>query len=325
MFSQDLTSSPTVVEIKSLLQMRGYTRHINLKSIKKTASFISGLHDSKFSGRGMDYQESRNYQAGDDIRNMDWRVTARTGTAHTKLYQEERERPVYLLVDTNQSMYFGTRCQFKSVLAAKIAALFAWATTKQGDRIGIMCFGVKGIHSKKPRAGQKATLTTLAHLIDNSPQSPESTSENSSHIASNLDDCLKQLRTVIRPGSLVIIISDFYHLGPYCKRHLTQLSKHNDVIGVLVSDPFEQHTPLPSLYGVVSSKGQQMIDTHKKDVTTQIAKNREQHLQSILDDVIKAGVSLIPVETNGDMLASLKKGLEQPSQQLKNWINQFQS
>ncbi len=311
----DLMTNPTQVEIKSLLRMRGYTRYINLKSIKKTSSFISGLHDSKFSGRGMDYQESRIYQAGDDIRNMDWRVTARTGTAHTKLYQEERERPVYIVIDTNQSMRFGTRRQFKSVLAAKTAALFAWATTKNGDRIGVMSFGVHGIHSLKPRAGQKGTMAVLSHLLENSPNQA-----NSNIAPSFLDDCLQQLRSVIRPGSLVIIISDFYHCGDNCRRHLTQLAKHNDIVGVLVSDPFEKYPPLPSVYGVLAENGRQLIDTRKKTVSEKVDNERQQHSQNIIEQVIKSGVSLIPLATDDDMVATLKRGLEQPSLQLKDWM-----
>lgn len=315
MQAPELSDNPTKVCSKSLLRMRGYTRYINLKSLKKTTSFISGLHDSKFSGRGMDYQESRIYQAGDDIRNMDWRVTARTGNAHTKLYQEERERPVYVIIDTNQSMRFGTRQQFKSVLAAKIAALFAWTTTKNGDRIGVMSFGINGIHSRKPRAGQKGAMAVISHLLENSPDQVDNNT-----IPQFLDDCLQQLRSVIRPGSLVIIISDFYHTGNDCRRHLAQLTKHNDVIGILVNDPFETHPPLPSLYGVVTEGGRQLVDTRKKKISTQINNERQQHLQMLIEQVIKSGVSLIPIATDDDLVGRLKRGLEQPSLLLKNWM-----
>ena len=136
--------SRTEVTAKTMVATRHHARQFNLTSIKKATSAISGLHDSRFRGRGMDYLESRVYQAGDDIRNMDWRVTARTGQAHTKLFQEERERPTYLVVDTNDSLLFGTKNQFKSVLASQIAALLGWSSVHQGDRIGVMSHGING-------------------------------------------------------------------------------------------------------------------------------------------------------------------------------------
>jgi Uncharacterized conserved protein (some members contain a von Willebrand factor type A (vWA) domain) len=137
----DTLEAKTRVLAKTLVNTRRHVRLFNLTAIKKATSAISGLHDSRFRGRGMDYLESRAYQAGDDIRNMDWRVTARTGIAHTKLFQEERERPIYLLVDNNPSMRFATRGQFKSVIAAQIAAALGWSAVQQGDRVGVMTFG----------------------------------------------------------------------------------------------------------------------------------------------------------------------------------------
>lgn len=119
--------SSAKVDARDLIGLRHEARALSLGSRRPVASALAGPHDSRFRGRGMDYRESRHYQPGDDIRNMDWRVTARAGRPHTKVYQAERERPVVVLADFGATLFFGTRGTFKSVAAARTAALIAWA------------------------------------------------------------------------------------------------------------------------------------------------------------------------------------------------------
>lgn len=306
-------NSNTTVTAKSMVETRHHARQFNLTSIKKASSAISGLHDSRFRGRGMDYQESRIYQAGDDIRNMDWRVTARTGHAHTKLFQEERERPIYLVVDTNSSMHFGTKTQFKSVLAAKVAALLGWSSVQQGDRIGVLSYGTNGLHIGKATAGKRGMMGVMSHLIKANESSINS---NEQH---NLDQALQQLRTIIRPGSLVVIVSDFHALGEDAKRHLLQLRKHNDVLGVKISDPFENQLPLPALYGVQTDQKPRVLDTKLSRTQQKMQAKQQQHLQSLKDNIIKAGVPLIPIQTNDSWVNVLKNGLSNPALAFSHW------
>lgn len=307
-------NAKTTVTAKSLVETRPHARQFNLTSIKKASSAISGLHDSRFRGRGMDYQESRIYQNGDDIRNMDWRVTARTGMAHTKLFQEERERPTYLVVDANNSMRFGTKKQFKSVLASKIAALLGWSSVQQGDRIGIMSFGSNGLHIGKATAGKRGMMAVISHLI----KAFETDTKNNEH--HQLDRALKQLRTIIRPGSLVIIVSDFQALGDESKRHLLQLRKHNDVLAIKVSDPFENQLPLPALYGVQTTQRAKVLNT-QLDRTQRVMRERQSsHIQSLKDNIIKAGVPLIPIQTSDNWVSTLKNGLSNPALAFSHWL-----
>ncbi len=297
-----------------MVETRHHARQLNLTSIKKASSAISGLHDSRFRGRGMDYQESRIYQAGDDIRNMDWRVTARTGDAHTKLFQEERERPIYLIVDTNSSLHFGTRTQFKSVLASKVAALLGWSAVQNGDRIGVLTYGVNGVHIVKATAGKRGMMGMISHLIKAFERHP---SETESH---PLDQALKQLRTIIRPGSMVVLISDFYTLGDEAKRHLLQLRKHNDVLGIKISDPFENQLPMPALYGVQTSQRSRVLDTKQNKTQQRLLAKQQSHIQSLKDNVIKAGVPLIPIQTNDAWVNVLKNGLGNPNLAFNHWL-----
>ncbi len=305
----------TQVAAKTMVKTRHHARQFNLSSIKKATSAISGLHDSRFRGRGMDYQESRVYQPGDDIRNMDWRVTARTGKAHTKLFQEERERPTYLIVDTNSSLHFGTKTQFKSVLASKIAALLGWSSVHQGDRIGVLTYGSNGIHIGKATAGKRGMMAMMAHLIKAFDQGAEQVSEQH-----HLDQALKQLRTIIRPGSMVILISDFYALGNDAKKHLLQLRKHNDVLGIKVCDPFENQLPLPALYGVKTQHQARVLDSNNARMRNKLLNKQQNHIQSLQDNIIKAGVPLVPIQTNDAWVNVLKNGLNNPNLAFTHWL-----
>lgn len=307
----------TQVTAKAMVATRHHARQFNLSSIKKATSAISGLHDSRFRGRGMDYLESRIYQAGDDIRNMDWRVTARTGNAHTKLFQEERERPTYLVVDTNSSLQFGTKTQFKSVLASQIAALLGWSSVLQGDRIGVLTYGIHGVHIVKATAGKRGMMGVMSHLIQANEASADANQEPEQH---NLDQALKQLRTIIRPGSLVLVISDFYALGADAKKHLLQLRKHNDVLGIKVCDPFENQMPLPALYGVQTEQRARVLDSKNQRVQEKLKQKQADHILSLKEHIIKAGVPLIPVQTNDPWVNVLKNGLGNPALAFSHWL-----
>lgn len=306
-------NSATQVTTKDLVQQQTYAKTLSLSGRKKASSAISGLHDSRFRGRGMDYQESRVYQHGDDIRNMDWLVTARTGTAHTKLFQEERERPIHIIMDNNTSMSFGTRKQFKSVVAAKAASLLAWAAVKNGDRVGVLSYGKNGINHEKPVGGKRGMMRLIAHLVQE-----DSSKEEEQTL---LEDALKRLRTIIRPGSLVIIISDFYHLGKDVKRHLIQLNKHNDVLSFFVTDDFEINTPLPGAYGINNGKDSVVFNTHKSAEVNTMQQKQNQHLDSIYENIQKSGVPVIPLMTNDKVQDKVQQSIKSPNAAWSSWRN----
>ena len=130
----------------------------------RALSVLAGPNKSNFRGRGIDFEEVRNYQPGDDIRSIDWRVTARTGTAHTKLFREERERPVLVAVDQRSSMFFGSSHCFKSVLAAQLASLLAWSALDAGDRVGGLVFNDASHREIRPRRSRKTVLALLSQI-----------------------------------------------------------------------------------------------------------------------------------------------------------------
>ncbi len=187
-----VVNSATHVTIKELILLQQQANKLDMSHRSYARSSSTGSHHSQFRGRGMDYQESRIYQAGDDIRNMDWRVTARAGKPHTKLYQEERERPVVLVVDFNPSMFFGSTNSLKSVLAAKAATLIAWSVAARGDRIGALILN-SSHHELAPKTGKRGVLQLIRELVVHSdPESGLTQSTATNH--TRMNDELKRLR-----------------------------------------------------------------------------------------------------------------------------------
>ena len=221
-----------------LIALRPRCQSLRLPMRQAAASALAGAYRSRFRGRGVDFLESRNYQPGDDIRNMDWRVTARTGKAHTKVFQEERERPVLVVLDASPSLYFGTRQRLKSVVAGQMAAAIAWAAIRRGDRIGGFLFAPGRHRELRPAGGRRGAMRVIQGLVDwLEPQ------QDGSLETEPLSVALERVRHAVRPGSLVIVISDFFGMDEVCNRHLSRLRQHNDVIGCQVLDAAEYRLP----------------------------------------------------------------------------------
>ena len=153
-----------------LIALKPRCNALSLPMKSPAASSLAGAYRSRFRGRGVDFVESRNYLPGDDIRNMDWRVTARTGKPHTKIFQEERERPVLVVLDASPSLYFGTRTRLKSVAAGQLAAAVAWASVRRGDRIGAFLLAPGAHRELRPTGGRRGAM----RVFRSPPQRPRS-------------------------------------------------------------------------------------------------------------------------------------------------------
>lgn len=220
-----------------LMALRPRCNALMLPMHRPASSALAGAYRSRFRGRGVDFVESRNYQPGDDIRNMDWRVTARTGRAHTKVFREERERPVLIVLDASPTLYFGTRRRLKSVAAGHLAAAIAWTAVKRGDRIGAFLFAPGRHLELRPAGGRRGAMRVVSALIE--WLSPTRAGDGREPLSS----ALQRVRHAVRPGSLVIVVSDFYSLDADSEMHLSRLRQHNDVVGCQVVDPAEQALP----------------------------------------------------------------------------------
>ena len=200
----------------------------------------SGQQSSRLYGRGMDYAESRVYQAGDDIRRMDWRLTARSGKPHTKLFQEDREGSLMIVVDTHASMHFGTRERFKSVQAARAAACAAWYAVRAGERVGAMAFGVAD-PQLRPRTGPRGALAVCGALAewDAIPSSPR---------RDPLSEALMRARRLLHGASRVLLISDGFSCDELARARLLDLTRHAGVSVLVTADKLELSVPPPGRY-----------------------------------------------------------------------------
>lgn len=203
-----------------------------------------GDYRAHLKGRGMEYAESRPYQAGDDVRALDWRLTARLGKPHTKLFREERERPVYVTVDMGPTMAFATRGVFKRVQAARVAALLAWRAVDNGDRIGGIVFNGASHHELEPARGARAASHLCAALLGACNAATPPTRAVLHHGADTpLATAVRRLRRLVKPGSLVFLVSDGRGFEPAVCSELAGLARHNDLGIVQIEDPFERELP----------------------------------------------------------------------------------
>lgn len=240
---------------------------------------------SRFKGRGMDFDESRLYQIGDDIRNIDWKVTARTGEAHTKLFKEERERPVFVVLDQMPSMFFGTAQVFKSLVASKIAAQLMWNTLSEGDRFGALLYSQQHHLEMKPSSNRRNCMRLLNRIVEsyqsilkeNFTEQVSTSTQNHAETfneqpQNQLSSTLKRLQFLAKPGTLVHIISDFNLFDESCQKHLSKLSQHVDIHCILIKDPIETELPPPGMYGITDGTRNGYLNTNqvgmRKDYAT---------------------------------------------------------
>jgi len=248
-----------VTDLKRLLRSRHWAQKLNLFSNQAARSMLLGETRSRFRGRGMEFEEVRRYQAGDDIRTIDWRVSARTGKTHTKLFCEERERPVHILVDQRSSLYFGSQKQFKSVLAAELASGLAWAALAGSDRVGGQVVGQLRESDSRARRNKQAVLKLIHDVNDLNHELPYAIKKAESASLISIAQSLEECRRITRPGTAIFIISDFNDFDQAATKQLSNLGKHTDLTLLQVVDDLEKE--LPVLGRVPISDGQ-----HKRTI-----------------------------------------------------------
>jgi len=267
---------------------------------------------SRFKGRGMDFDESRIYQIGDDIRNIDWRVTARTGEAHTKIFKEERERPVFVLLDQMPGMFFGTAQVFKSVLASKIAAQLMWNTLTNGDRFGAMLFAQRDHIEMKPSSNRRNCMRLLNRIVESHQKvltntfgqkqasSTQANEKQTQQKSTQFGAALKRLKHIAKPGSLIHIISDFNQFDENCQRHLSNLTQHTDVHCLMISDPIEKELPPAGLYGITDGLNDGLLNTQQSSLRQNYKDSFENKIENIKSFALTHKGVFTHIDTNFD-------------------------
>ncbi len=289
-------------DFRELMELGVRSPGIDLASRRKAVSVMTGDYKSPFRGRGLEFEEVRAYVPGDDVRNIDWRVTARTGRPHLKLYSEDRERSVLVCIDRNDSMRFGTRVTFKSVQAARAAALIGWAAVHENDRIGSSLFGnvPEGQRFFGPRRSRRSLWRMMKLLSDRKDYFNQPVA---------LGDHLQLLGKAAPSGSLVFIISDFLDLGNDLRKRLADLHARTDVILIAVNDPADGK--LSKAGTVVFSKGQERvaIDTDDREGARAYERAWNRNRQ-MLDDIVKSlRLGFVQLSTDREARTDLAAGL----------------
>ncbi|MGI3130455.1 DUF58 domain-containing protein [Halopseudomonas pachastrellae] len=291
-------SDPAIhTTLDALLATRRHCHELPLFSRPVRSSRQMGQQNSRLRGRGVDFDQVRAYLPGDDIRNIDWRVTARSQKVHTKVFNEERERPVFLIGEQSARLFFGSQRCFKSVLAAETCALIAWTALAHHDRVGGMVFGGAECHEVRPRRDRKALLKLLQLLVQaNQTLAPEQHDPQEPG-AESLNLALRHSREIIRPGSILYIICDHAAIDGLNQSLLVPLAGHNDVILLPVFDPLDAELPRFGPLDFVQAGRHLTLDTRQDTVRTDYANQFNAQRQAWLRLARRLRCSLLPLDT----------------------------
>lgn len=297
-YPEDESVFPSLAD---LIGLRGAAHGLELGARRLALSVQSGGYRSVYRGRGLEFDEVRIYQPGDGVRDIDWRVTARRGRPHTKLFREERERPVLLCVDLGPGMLFGGR-RLKSAQALRAAAVLAWAAEQAGDRVGGVVVASDRHHARPALPRREAVLTLLKNLVELQPRAPAPAQPEL------LEHGLARLVHSAHPGSFIPVLSDFQSLSDSGERLLARLSRHNDVLLIHVFDPLEAEPPPPGRYrlgvpGRLVELDCGALATHWR----QAFATRRARLQRLAQ---RLGNPLLTLSTDAGLISVLARGLE---------------
>lgn len=309
--------SPVVTTVHELVSLRDIAQTLSRRSRRKPRTAMSGPEASAILGRGLDFAEVRGYQPGDDVRMIDWKVTARTGQAHTKLFVEEKERPIFIVVDCRSGMRFGTRRMFKSVLAARLAAILGWCAVSNNDRVGGLVFTDNQHREIKPQAGRRGLMMLFRAIEEahkeqepskggdaDSGEVPASDSGGSQVLppaeGNYLLQQLNRLRHIVHTGSSVYVLSDFSGFNDACASALGPLARSSDMLGILIEDPLDHALPPPGRYSVAGRAGRVMIETSSEKIR-RFYEHRHLQLGEHLNQFFSRNrCQLLPLSTGDD-------------------------
>ncbi|MCZ6889751.1 MAG: DUF58 domain-containing protein [Gammaproteobacteria bacterium] len=306
-------SSPTAPEkadprvyttLDHLRSLEGKARGLRFNPNQPSNSLLNGRHASRLRGRGLNFEEMRHYLPGDDIRSIDWKATARTGKAHVRVFTEERDRPVLLIVDQRMSMYFGSSLNLKSVTAAEGAALTAFAVLAGKDRVGGIVFGDDDMVELKPKRSRRALNLFLSHLAD------RNLALHADRAVTSTMPINKVLRAVGRMAihdHLIVVFSDFDGIDDATHEHLTRITAHNDLILTLVHDPMAE--AMPKGGSLIASDGDLQIDVDLGSTSTHeallaFASGRLQRIRNWQQDL---GIAVLPLTTDEDTAGQIRR------------------
>ena len=296
-------------ELDELIRIRFRARDFSFLPQQPVSSVLAGRYASRLRGRGLNFEELRRYQTGDDVRAMDWKVTARTRKPHVRVFTEEKDRAVLLVVDQRVNMFFGTRERMKSVTAAQLAALGAWRALDVGDRAGAVVFNDSRCVEVQPRRSQQTVLSLLGSVIELNHRLRIGANQPNPGM---LNQALKAALKLAPHDGLVVVISDFFGTDETSERLITRLAAHNDVLGLLVHDPVRMN-PAGGPISVSDGNSQMPLDLSDPGLRARIAEDYRQEQDQIALALRKLSAPLFPISNEGDVVDQVRRLLGVPS------------
>ncbi|MBL1274145.1 MAG: DUF58 domain-containing protein [Oceanospirillales bacterium] len=293
--------STTRISLQALIRLQADAKALKLPSARPARARQAGLQHSSQRGRGMAFAEVRLYQPGDDIRSIDWRVTARRQAPHTKLYEEERERPVLLICDLGPTLFFASTGAFKQVRCAQLAAVLSWLALSAGDQVGGIVFNGKTLTVQRPARRKKSVLRLLDTLA-----SQQHTSLDGSASETTLDTALAEARRVAHTGSRIFVISDFLGISKNTTSLLGALARHNSVSALRVVDPLEQELPQSGRFAVAGAEGPVWFDASNRSFQQAWREKTNRHETALEECFRLSGIQATDVSTREAPAVSLK-------------------
>ena len=288
-------NSQIYTNLQDLVRLRYTAGGFSYLPRQPIRSQLAGRKRSKLRGRGLDFDELRHYRPGDDIRTMDWRVTNRTGKPHVRVYTEERDRPVLVIVDQRLPMFFGSQYEMKSVIAAEVAAITAWRVIDVGDRIGAILFNDERVVEARPARSEKRAMGWLGDLATMNNELSVNSGVPSRPEA--LAEALRATERHISHDYLVILVSDFYGWSDAALQSIRRIGQHNDIVCSMIYDPLERD--ISSAEKLVVSDGhlQLEIDPGHLDLDERFEASFESSFAHVRGDLQRHQIPVIPVHT----------------------------
>lgn len=283
------------VELDELVRLQHKASGFSFLPRQPVHSILSGRHASKLRGRGLNFEELRNYLPGDDTRHIDWKVTARTRTPYVRVYTEEKDRSVWLLIDQRVGMFFGSQQRMKSVVAAEVAAISAWRVLSVGDRVGALVFNDSEIAVIPPHRSRERVMQILKQVVK--MNRCLSASRELKPDMGKLNEALKRLTTLVRHDCLVCLVTDGDGINLETPKHISRLSEHNDVLTALIFDPLEKDLPAAGRLRFADDQHQLEADTSNRKLRQNFQSEFDKRQERIQSSSRKFSIPVLPLQT----------------------------
>jgi uncharacterized protein (DUF58 family) len=292
------------VDLRQLIRLERRGRKVSFLPRQPVHSLLSGRYASRMRGRGLNFEEIRDYRSGDDVRSIDWKVTARLQKPHIRVFNDERDRQGLLLVDQRLSMFFGSRLAMKSVTAAEAAAIAAWRILGVGDRIGGIVFNDTGIAEVRPQRSRRTALQLLGEIVTQNQALGIGRGIRSAPTA--LNRALERARRLALHDATVVVISDFDGADESTRRMVGDMAQHNDVIAVLVHDPLQSDLPPAARMTVTDGELQIVLEVGRESVRKSLQEATAARLRGVFAWTREIGVPVLPLSAADELVPQLR-------------------